>query len=487
MQIVRDLAGYTMGRSDLVRRAMSKKKTAVMEKERQNFVYGNPEEGVKGCVNNGIHEKVANHIYDEMIDFAKYAFNKSHAAAYAVVSYQTAYLKYYYPREFMAALMTSVMDNVGKFSEYVLTCRRMMGIPVLPPDINEGESGFSVSGDAIRYGLSAIKSVGKPVAEIILAERDKNGPFRSMEDFVGRLSLKEVNKRTLENFIKSGALDTLPGTRRQKMAVAPTMLEVKAKEKKSMFEGQLSLFDIAGEEERNAFQITFPEVGEYSKDELLAFEKEILGVYISGHPLDDYEETWRKIITATSAQFIVDEETDKAGVEDGSRVVIGGLVAGKTVKTTRTNQLMAFITLEDLLGPVEVIVFPRDYEANRELFTEDTKLFIKGRVSIGDDPVGKLVCEQVVPFDSVPKELWLQYPDKESYQTGEESLLAALKASEGKDRVIIYLRKERARKILPASWNVQVTPELLKELQREVGEKNIKVIEKGLEKLGKMN
>ena len=487
MQIVRDLAGYTMGRSDLVRRAMSKKKTSVMEKERQNFVYGSQSEGVKGCVNNGIDEKTANHIYDEMIDFAKYAFNKSHAAAYAVVSYQTAYLKYYYPREFMAALMTSVMDNVSKFSEYVLTCRRMMGIPVLPPDINEGESGFSVSGDAIRYGLSAIKSVGKPVTEVILAERERNGPFRSMEDFVGRMSMKEVNKRTLENFIKSGALDTLPGTRRQKMAVAPTMLEEKAREKKSMFEGQLSLFDIAGEEDRNEFQITFPDVGEYSKDELLAFEKEILGVYISGHPLDDYEETWRRNITATSAQFMVDEETDAAGVADGSRAVIGGLVAGKTVKTTRTNQLMAFITLEDLLGPVEVIVFPRDYEANRDLFTEDSKLFIRGRVSIGDDPVGKLVCEQVIPFDSIPKELWLQFPDMETYQSGEQRLLTSLRSSEGKDRVVIYLQKERAKKVLPANWNVQVTPGLLEELGKGLGEKNVKVVEKGLEKLGKMN
>ena len=487
MQIVRDLAGYTMGRSDLVRRAMSKKKTAVMEKERRNFVYGNVEEGVAGCVNNGIDEKVANHIYDEMTDFAKYAFNKSHAAAYAVVSYQTAYLKYYYPREFMAALMTSVMDNVNKFSEYILTCRRMMGIPVLPPDINEGESGFSVSGDAIRYGLSAIKSVGKPVVDVILAEREKNGPFRSVEDFVGRTTMKEVNKRTLENFIKSGALDSLPGTRRQKMAVAPSLLEVKAREKKSMFEGQLSLFDIAGEEERDDYQITFPDVGEYSKDELLAFEKEILGVYISGHPLDDYEESWRKNITATSAQFMVDQETDRAEVEDGARVVIGGLVAGKTVKTTRTNQLMAFITLEDLLGSVEVIVFPRDYEAGRELFTEDTKLFIRGRVSMGDDPVGKLVCEQVVPFDKVPKELWLQYADKKCYQEGEQRLLTLLRTSEGSDRVIIYLQEEKARKTLPPNWSVQVTPSLLEELKRELGEKNVKVVEKGLENSRKMN
>ena len=314
---------------------------------------------MKGCIANGIDEKTANHIYDEMIDFARYAFNKSHAAAYAVVAYQTAYLKYYYPKEFMAALMTSVMDNVSKFSEYILTCRRMMGIQVLPPDINEGESGFSVSGDAIRYGLSAIKSVGRPVVQAILAERQVNGRFRSMEDFVGRMASKEVNRRTLENFIKAGAMDSLPGTRRQKMAVAPILLESKAKEKKNGFEGQMSLFDIAPEEERADYQITFPDVGEYAKEEILAFEKEVLGVYISGHPLDDYEELWRKNITATAADFVVDEETERARVQDGERVVVGGMVAGKTVKTTRTNQLMAFITLEDLMGSVEVIVFPR--------------------------------------------------------------------------------------------------------------------------------
>ena len=382
MQIVRDLAGYTMGRSDLVRRAMSKKKTAVMEKERQNFVYGNEAEGVKGCIANGIDEKTANHIYDEMIDFAKYAFNKSHAAAYAVVSYQTAYLKYYYPKEFMAALMSSVMENVSKFSEYILNCRRMMNIAVLPPDINEGESGFSVSGGGIRYGLSAIKSVGKPVVDAILEERAKNGKFRTMEDFINRMTQREVNRRTLENFIKSGALDSLPGTRRQKMAVGPALLENKARERKNAFEGQLSLFDIAGEEEKKEFEVVFPDVGEYAKEELLAFEKDILGVYISGHPLDDYEALLRKNITATAADFIVDEETEEAVVKDGIKAVIGGLVTGKTVKTTRTGQLMAFITLEDLMGSVEVIVFPRDYENNRDLLTEDEKLFIGGHVTL---------------------------------------------------------------------------------------------------------
>ena len=486
MQIVRDLAGYTMGRSDLVRRAMSKKKASVMEKERQNFVYGNPEEGVKGCVNNGIDEKTANHIYDEMIDFAKYAFNKSHAAAYAIVSYQTAYLKYYYPLEFMAALMTSVMDNVTKVSEYILTCRQVMNIPILPPDINEGESGFSVSDKAIRYGLSAIKSVGRSVLDVIVADLEARGPFRSMEDFVDRMSNKEVNRRTLENFIKSGALDTLPGTRKQKMAVMPSMLEEKTREKKNSISGQMSLFDIAGEEEREAFQITFPPIGEYTKEELLAFEKETLGVYVSGHPMEDYEESWKKNATATSADFVVDEETEEAALKDGDRVVVGGMVAGKTVKTTRTNQLMAFVTLEDLVGSVEIVVFPRDYEANRNLFVEDSKLFVRGRVSIGDDPVGKLVCEQVVPFSEVPRELWIQFADMDQYYQEEKKLMEILGTSEGKDHVVIYLGKERAKKVLPPQWNVSISGDLTRRLSGVFGEPNVKTVEKALVFPGKM-
>ena len=485
MQIVRDLAGYTMGRSDLVRRAMSKKKTAVMEKERQNFVYGNKKEGVKGCIANGIDEKTAYHIYDEMIDFAKYAFNKSHAAAYAVVSYQTAYLKYYYPKEFMAALMSSVMDNVSKFSEYILTCRRMMDIAILPPDINEGESGFSVSGNGIRYGLSAIKSVGRPVVDAILEERKKNGVFSSMEDFINRMTNKEVNRRTIENFIKSGAMDSLPGTRRQKVAVAPVLLDNKARERKNAWEGQMSLFDLVSEEEKKEYQVSFPDVGEYSKEELLAFEKDILGVYISGHPLDDYEGIWRKNITATAADFIVDEETEEAAVKDGMKAVVGGLVAGKVVKTTRSNQLMAFITLEDLMGSVEVIVFPKNYEADRDILTEDSKIFIKGRVSLGDEPVGKLVCEQVIPFAKVPRELWLQFEDKEMYQAMEGTILGILKESEGPDSVVIYLKKERAKKILPANWKVEAAGELLDTLVCKLGEKNVKLIEKNLINLGK--
>lgn len=486
MQIVRDLAGYTMGRSDLLRRAMSKKKASVMEKERKNFVYGNPEEGVAGCIASGIDEAVANRIYDEMIDFAKYAFNKSHAAAYAVVSYQTAYLKYYYPQEFMAALLTSVMDNVSKVSEYILSCRQM-GIPILPPDINEGESGFSVSGESIRYGLSAIKSVGKSVVELIVAEREQNGLFHDIEDFIDRMSNKEVNKRTLENFIKSGALDTLPGTRKQKLLIAPELLDQRSKERKNAFDGQMTLFDIAGEEEKSRFQVTFPDVGEFGKEDLLAFEKETLGIYISGHPLEAYESTWRSNITAVSTDFIVDEETQETNVPDGSYVTIGGMITGKTVKTTRNNKMMAFITLEDLVGSVEVIVFPKDYESKRELFVEDSKVFIQGRASIGDDPVGKLICERVIPFASLPKELWLKFPDKEAYMAVEQEVLTDLKDSEGNDSVIIYLEKERAKKVLPANRNVNAARELVDILARKLGEKNVRLVEKKLEKIGKMN
>ena len=472
MQIVRDLAGYTWGRSDLVRRAMSKKKGEVMERERQNFVYGNPEEGVTGCIHNGIDEKTANTIYDEMIDFAKYAFNKSHAAAYAVVSYQTAYLKYYYPMEFMAALMTSVIDNITKVSEYILSCRQM-GMKILPPDINEGESGFSVHGDSIRYGLSAIKSVGKSVVAEIERERSERGYFTSLEDFVDRMSNKEVNKRTLESFIKSGALDSLPGTRKQKLLVSGQLLDQKNKEKKSVLEGQMSMFDFVAEEDKSSFRITFPNVGEFPKDELLAYEKEILGIYVSGHPIEAYEGLWRKNVTAR--------------VTDGGYATIGGMITGKTVKTTRNNKMMAFITVEDLVGSVEVIVFPKDYESKRELLNQDAKVFIQGRVSVGDDPVGKLICERVIPFDSVPRELWLQFADKDSYFACEPEILEILKSSEGQDQVVIWLKKERAKKLLPANWNILADQEIIATLTKKLGEENVKLVEKNIEKMRRMN
>ena len=360
MQIVRDLAGYTLGRSDLVRRAMAKKKAAVMAKERENFVYGNKEEGVPGCIANGISEQVANKIYDEMTDFAKYAFNKSHAAAYAVVSYQTAWLKYYYPVEFMAALMTSCIDNPSKVSEYILNCRQM-GIQILPPDINRSTGSFSVEDGSIRYGMAAVKGIGKPVMEAIVEERERGGAFSSLKDFCQRLSGKEVNKRTIENFIKAGAFDSLGGTRKQFMMIYVQVMDTVNQEKKSSMTGQMSLFDIMGEEDKKSFEIRMPDVGEYEKENKLAFEKEVLGVYISGHPLEEYADVWKKNITATTSDFQPMEESEMPKVKDESKVVIGGMITEKTIKYTKNNKVMAFITLEDLVGTVEVVVFPRDY------------------------------------------------------------------------------------------------------------------------------
>ena len=480
MQIVRDLAGYTLGRSDLLRRAMSKKKGDVMQKERQNFVYGNPEENVPGCIANGIDEKTANQIYDEMIDFAKYAFNKSHAAAYAVVAYQTAWLKYYYPVEFMAALMTSVIDNSGKVSEYIYTCRQM-GIEILPPDINKGVGNFSVDNGKIRYGLAAIKSIGRPVIEAIIKEREAAGEFKTLKDFIERLSGKEVNKRTIESFIKSGAFDSLGGTRKQFMVIYLQVMDQVNRERKYSMTGQMSLFDMVSDDQKAEFDIPLPNVGEYEKETKLAFEKEVLGIYLSGHPLEEYEEKWKKNITRTTLEFQLDEETGRAKVHDGAKETVGGMITAKTIKYTKNNKVMAFLTLEDLAGSVEVIVFPKDYEKNQQYLEEESKVFIQGRVSEEDEADSKLICETVIPFEQTRKELWLQYPDKAAYLAGEQELFAMLADAEGDDEVIIYCRKEKAVKKLPPGRNVKADKVLLSRLTNYLGEACVKLIEKPIE------
>ena len=480
MQIVRDLAGYTLGRSDLLRRAMSKKKGDVMQRERQNFVYGNPEEGVPGCVANGIDEKTANKIYDEMIDFAKYAFNKSHAAAYAVVSYQTAYLKYYYPVEFMAALMTSVIDNPGKVAEYIYASRQM-GIEILPPDINRGEGNFSVDHGKIRYGLSAIKSIGRPVIEAIVREREQNGMFTNLKNFIERMSGKEINKRTIENFIKSGAMDSLGGTRKQFMMIYIQILDQVNQERKYSMTGQMSLFDIVSEEQKKEFDILLPDVGEYEKETRLAFEKEVLGIYISGHPLEEYEEKWKKHISATTLDFQIQEETGHTKVSDGAKEIVGGMITDITIKHTKNNKTMAFITLEDLLGTVEVIIFPRDYEKNRDYLKVDSKVFIKGKVSEEDDNPSKLICESILPFDQTRREVWIQFPDKKAFLEGEAQLYELLKESEGDDTVVIYCQAEKAMKRLPINRNIHAEPVILGRLMNYYGKNRVKVMEKSIE------
>ena len=537
-QIVRELGGYTMGRSDLVRRAMSKKEHSVMEKERANFIYGNPAEGVPGCISKGIDEKVANSIFDDMIDFAEYAFNKSHAAGYAVVAYQTAYLKYYYPVEFMAALMTSVIDNPKKVSEYILTCRNM-GTKILSPDINLGQRGFSVQNGSIRYALTAIKGVGWQVIEGIVEERSKRGLFKNLGDLITRIAEQDVNKRILENMIKAGALDSLGGTRQQYMTVYGQMMDRIVKDRKSNLAGQLSLFDIAEDSQKEAFEIRMPDVGEYPKEMLLAFEKEVLGIYLSGHPLEAYQKIWQKFITNTTNDFVLDEETGNTKVEDQLTAVVGGMIADKTVKYTRNDKVMAFLNLEDLVGNVEIVVFPGQYEKYGTLLTEESKIFIKGRVSVEDEKDGKLICEQIISFDQaaqigegrlfsnraygdgygggrsnrqsdtskrgsvasgnrdridgagrnqgetpkglagqstkVPDGLWIQFPSKADYEEREQELLAAIADSDGNDDVVIYLRDTKAFMPLPPNRRVHAGENLRQKLGDRFGQENVKI------------
>ena len=486
MQIVQKLAGYTLGRADLVRRAMSKKKAAVMQQEHQNFVYGNEAEGVPGCISRGIQENVANKIYDDMIDFAKYAFNKSHAAAYAVVAYQTAWLKYYYPVEFMAALMTSVIDNSTKVSEYILTCRQM-SIGILAPDVNESESAFSVSGGAIRYGLNAIKSIGRPVIESIIAERKAGGPYVDLSDFIHRLPGKDVNKRVVENLIKSGAFDSFPANRRQMMLIYGQIMDEAAQKKKTELAGQMSLFDFAAEEDKEAFKVKIPVVAEYNKGDLLAFEKEVLGFYISGHPLEEYEEQWKRGISHVTTDFLPPEEGELPKVHDGERATVGGMITTKTMKATKTNKMMAFITIEDLVGTVEVIVFPRDYEKIGKMLNVDDKVFVSGRISAEEDRASKMILESIRPFSEPKKELWIQFTDVEEFKRREPELLSTIMDSEGSDSVIIYVKKEKMKKVLPASRNIKITDELLGRLYQIFGEKNVKAVEKYIENTGKMH
>ena len=474
MQIVRDLAGYTLGRSDLLRRAMSKKKQAVMEKERKNFVYGNEEEGVDGCIKRGIDEATANKIYDEMIDFAKYAFNKSHAAAYGVVSYQTAYLKYYYPVEFMASLLTSVIDNSSKVIEYVQTCKGM-DIDILPPDINQSERNFTAQGGAIRYGLSALKSIGKAMVDQLVAERNARGPFQNLQEFLERISECDLSKRIVESLIKAGALDCLEGNRRQKMMIYTSIMDNISQSKKKMMAGQMSLFDIVDDELKSDFEIKFPKVNEFSKQELLAFEKEVIGLYVSGHPLEEYQNMWKKNITRTSLDFQLNDE-DETAVADNAREIIGGIISEVTVKVTKQNSVMAFVTIEDLYGTVEVLVFPKLYEKYRQIIAEDNKVFITGRVTSGGEENAKMICETITLFSDKSSELWIRFENKEEYEEKYPQLLEQIKLSNGKDKIVIYLNQEKAKKILPASCNVNADQQFLQKMQALFGENNVRIV-----------
>jgi DNA polymerase-3 subunit alpha len=480
MQIVQKLAGYTMGQADNIRRAMSKKKQYVIDAERKSFVYGDAERGIKGCVANGIREEAANSIYDSMVDFAKYAFNKSHAAAYAVISVQTAWLKYYYPVEFMAALMTSVIDNSAKASEYLYSCKQM-GIRVLPPDINLGYGEFTAEGDHVRYGLYAIKALGRQVIDHILEERANGGKFRTLQNFIERTVDRDVNKRAVENLIKAGACDSLDGTRKQMIAVYASLIDQIAQQKKSSLSGQMSLFDFVSEEEKKDYEVRFPPVGEYDKETMLGFEKEVLGIYLSGHPLEEYSGKLQKNITSNAIDFVRDEETGAVKTADNAHVIVGGMISDKTVKFTRNNKTMAFIEVEDLTGTVEVIVFPKDYERYQQYLGMDEKIFVVGRATVEDEQNGKIICERIVPFSDTRKDLWLQFPDMDDYQGKEEELLRLLGESDGMDEVVIYVADTRQVKRLGKNRTVLAEKPLIDRLFALLGEDNVKVVEKNIE------
>ena len=480
MQIVQQLAGYTMGQADNIRRAMSKKKQYVIDAERQSFVYGDSERGIRGCLANGIDEKAANSIYDSMVDFAKYAFNKSHAAAYAVISVQTAWLKFYYPVEFMAALMTSVIDNSAKAAEYLLHCKEL-GISVLPPDINVGQGEFTAEGNAVRYGLYAIKSLGRPVIDSIIGERKKGGSYRTLQDFIERTVQRDINKRAIENLIKAGACDGLDGNRHQMSIVYTSIVDDVVRRKKTGLEGQMSLFDFVGEEDKKDYEVHYPNVEEFPKEVLLGFEKEVLGIYLSGHPLEDYLGKMKKNVTANAADFVREEESGTIRVTDNMHVVVGGMIAAKTVKYTRNNQAMAFLTVEDLTGSVEIIVFPKDYERYNRFLNDEEKIFVVGHATVEEEQDGKVICERIVPFDDTRKELWLQFPTKSDFSEKEQQVYDILRDSDGNDEVVIYISDVKAFKRLPRNRAVGTNSVLLARLTEFLGEKNVKVVEKGIE------
>lgn len=496
MQIVRDLAGYTMGRSDLVRKAMSKKKADVMARERQNFIFGNPEEGVPGCIANGISQKAAEQIYDDMTDFAKYAFNKAHAAAYAVVSYQTAWLKLHYPVEFMAALLTSVIDHPGKVISYIQSLKSM-GIELLPPDINEGTDGFSVSVSAdgvkkVRYSLSAIKNVGRTLIEHMAMDREENGLFKSLTDFCRRMQDYDLNKRAIENLIKAGAFDSLGGCRSMYMEIYPSVLAGAIQWKKVQISGQIDLFgmDSAGDSQEEKDPL--PAIPEWPEDLKLSHEKEVLGLYLTGHPLAQYEESWRQHVTHFASDFAVAEE-DMGGpsdsqhpMVDGMDATIGGIILHKTVKTTKNNKMMAFLTVEDLYGTVEVLVFPNTYEQFRNLMEEDQKVYISGRISMQEDEDSKLILRDITPLDTEPaspemsssapvntKSVWLRFVSNKEWSVLKDDVIESLASDPGPRRVMIFLEAEQQKLKAPAQYHVAGSASLKLRLCQLIGEKNV--------------
>lgn len=491
MEIVRKLAGYSMGRSDLVRRAMSKKKHKVMEEERKNFIHGVTDENgnleVPGCLRNGISEEIANKIFDSMMDFASYAFNKSHAAAYAVIGYQTAYLMKYYPVETIAAMLNSVTGTSEKVAHYI-NFAESLGIQVLPPDINESYSKFTVKGDKIRFGLAAIRNVGLNVVENIVYARDKKGRFESLVDFVNKIDLSAINKRAVESLIKAGAFDEFKIFRSKLLAVYEKIMDSVSNEKKRNIDGQISLFGIA-EEDLKVPEVNYPNIKEFAKKHILAMEKEMTGLYLSGHPLDEYGQSL-KMQTSTNIEKIFEsyeilqetysnEEIKVDIIHDEEKVILGGIIAEVNQKITRNNTMMAFLKLEDLTGIIEVIVFPRTLDKVRELIKPDILVAIKGRVSIKEDELPKLICEAIAPLEKV--NTTKVYLRTQNTNTGKD-LIKTIKETmpkeyKGDTSVFMFTAEDKKQYRMSRDIWIDMESDAVDYFRKIVGEDNVKIMD----------
>jgi len=497
MQIVQDLAGYSLGRADLIRRAMSKKKADVMAEEKKKFIHGSPEDNVPGCVANGVPEHVAMQIFDAMEAFAAYAFNKSHAAGYAVIGYQTAWLKYYYPVEFMAALMTSVIDAPDKVVQYINECKKM-NIKLLPPDVNDGIATFSVSGDSIRFGLASIKNVGRGPVQALVAERDAGGKYKGVTDFIRRLEGGDINKRCLESLIRSGAFDSLGGKRSQYINLYPNIVDGLSHSKKATVTGQLSLFDVDETSEEDMNIDILPAMSEFPKRLMLMDEKQLLGIYVSGHPLAEFIYKLAPITTTTSLDFmntsLDDPNSDdvlaeqESSIQDGASVKYGGMITSKSVKYTKAdNKPFCFLTVEDMYGQVEVIVFSKMYEKFGARLQENEVIVVQGRASLREDEAGKITAMDILFYNEIPepsdaaqtiakKIFWIKVPKEKDVPA--KRITDILQTHRGDTTVMIYKEAENMRYKVNDSFWVNPNDRLTQELELLLGSGTVKITSK---------
>ncbi len=486
MEIVRKLGGYSLGRSDMVRRAMSKKKHSVMEQERKNFIYGVVDDKgnveVPGCLRNGIKEEAANKIFDSMMDFASYAFNKSHAAAYAVVGYQTAYLMHYYPVETIAAMLNSVMGTAEKVAHYIKFAESQ-GVQVLPPNINESYSKFTVKGDTIRFGLAAIRNVGINVIESVVKSRNEKGNFESLVDFVTKINLSAINKRAVESLIKAGAFDEFKVFRSKLLGVYEKLMDSVANDKKRNIDWQMSLFGLV-EDSIQQPEVNYPNIKEFPKNAMLAMEKEMTGMYLTGHPLDEYEGSLKMYTSISIEKIYKSQEAQKEGVEDeysihdDKKVILGGIISEVNQKVTRSNSIMAFLKLEDLTDTIEVIVFPKTLDKVRNLITADSLVVIKGRVSMKEDEPVKLICETIEPLEKVnTSKLYLRVDNLQKAKELKPALIQTVKEYKGDTPLYVFTADDRKNYRMPRDMWINEDEDLIKELKNLFGEDNVKVMQ----------